>query len=380
MVKSSIIILTFFSLASFAQNGDQCVPAYEFIPFESSAWAKPDPQTGQITLGTYSRISPDGQYVLRSLSGQFLPAVTLMKLSHMNDSVKKASVIETRFSNEAFAVQKTWRFLVDLNKEHHRLENVIQLGKSSKADFKAGVMGFYTTAAELKTVGDITEIRSLSWPSGDEQNQGQGELYNKVYQIKKDANGRYNVLSETNNNYLCRNLKKSEGSTFTLPMISMDGTEFSAMPVNPANGQPSMRIYKIGANNKDCELVDDLKTMASKMIFGYPRQGKKALVVYTAGPVFIYDRDLEANLEITGFPNQVVADAFPGFTVDGRIVFAAHWSDCSSGSCVTRSGYVRVDPYQTPKLLAVGKEKGYANHYPKCITHNDVSAASEWFK
>ena len=378
MVKA-VLILAFIFLRTatvFAQA--KCIPAFEFIPFEDAAWAKPD-ASGRIALGAYSRISPDGQYVLRSLSGQFLSKVTLMKLPEITDSVKKAKVIETSFENEAFAVQNTWRFLVEIGRQHHQLKSVVNSGKQSQSDFKAGVLGFYTTAAEVADQNGVATIRSLSWPN-DDQNNGQGQLYNRVYQVRKDADSKYKVINETGNKYLCNNLQKTEGTVFTLPMLSMDGLEFSAMPINPKDKKPTTRIYRISENNQDCELVDDLGVTVSKLIFGPTIGDKKGLVSYFSGSIYVYDRVLKSHLEIAGFPTTVSADGFPGFTRDGRIVVAAHWNECGTGPCKLQSGYIRIDPYQTTQLRQVNQTKGYENHYPKCITYDDVSAAKNWLK
>lgn len=379
MVKRILILIAiFFQISAVeAQSKSQCIPAFEFIPFEDAAWAKPEAD-GRIALGAYSRISPDGNYVLRSLSGQFLSTVTLMKLPEITDSVKKAKAIETSFDNEAFAVQNTWRFLVEIGRQHHQLNSVVTSGKKSQEDFKAGVSGFYTTAAEINDENGVATIRSLSWPNND--NSGQGQLYNRVYQVSKGIDSKYSVLAETGNKYLCNNLKKTEGTVFTLPMLSMDGREFSAMPVNPKDGQSTTRIYRFSENNADCELVDDLKVTVSKLIFGPMIGDRKGLVSYFAGQIYVYDRILKSHLEISGFPTSVSVDGFPGFTRDGRIVVAAHWNDCNGGQCKTRSGYIRIDPYQTQQLRQVNQTKGYENHYPSCITFDEVAKAKAWLQ
>lgn len=379
MVKRILILVIIFVQVSVveAQMKSQCIPAFEFIPFDDAAtWAKPD-ASGRIDLGAYSRVSPDGQYILRSLSGQFLSTVTVMKLPDIKDSVKKAKAIETSFDNEAFAVQNTWRFLVEINRQHHQLNSVVTSGKQSHSDFKAGVLGFYTTAAEMSDQNGVTTIRSLSWPNND-QNSGQGQLYSRIYQVRKGTDSKYKVVDETGNKYLCNNLRKTEGMIFTLPMLSMDGREFSAMPVNPKDKKPTTRIYRVLENNEDCELVDDLKVTVSKLIFGPTIGDKKGLVSYFAGNIYVYDRILKSHLEISGFPNSVNVDGFPGFTRDGRIVVAAHWNECSSGQCKMRSGYIRIDPYQTTHLRQVNQSKGYENHYPSCITYDEVTIAKEW--
>lgn len=384
-IISGVFLQVGFSQSAGAQN---CVPAFEYIPFAGPDWVKPNPNTGVVDLGTYSRISPDGNYVLRSLSGQFLSSVTLMKLTSVGDKNPKAEAIETRFANEAFAVQGTWRFLVEINRAHHRFSSVVNLGKKSASDFKAGVSGFYATAAEIKGDASRARIRSLSWPSGDMNSgsMGEGQLYNRVFEVEKQTNGEYKVINETGNKYLCANLSGSEGSLFTLPMISVFGDEFSAMPVRPKNGKPSMRIYKIGDNNQDCELVDDLGVAVSKLIFGFPRASGKPYLVYQGAKsndrgagIYVYDRDIKAHFELYGLPKPIVADSFPGFAKDGRVIVAAHWNECAGGACQTQSGYLRIDPYQTDYFVQY-RNTHHGSSIPRCITMDQVSDSEKWMK
>ncbi|MBK9322214.1 MAG: hypothetical protein IPM97_04530 [Bdellovibrionaceae bacterium] len=101
---------------------------------------------------------------------------------------------------------------------------------------------------------------------------------------------------------MCSNIQKTEGRLYSLPMISTDGTEFSALPQSPEDRKVSMRVYKFGADNRSCEKSDDLSVATSKAIFGIAQSGKKAPVVFLSGStvanrpaygIHLYDRDLK---------------------------------------------------------------------------------------
>ncbi len=362
----------------------ECVPAYEYIPFVGTA-ASPE-SDGSVTLGSYSRVSPDGNYVLRSLSGSYLSAVTLMKLSSVGSDKPGSTAIQTPLQVEAFPMMGTWRFLANPSGAYFRFADIVKQGKSARPQFKAGMSGFYTTAAEMSAVdGKRITFRSLSWPQGDATNgtQGQGQLENKITVIEKSSAGTYSVISDSRSQYLCDNLKGSEGTLFTLPMISQDGREFSAMPVMPANRKSSMRIYEFGANHKDCKLTDDLNTLTAKVIFGFPgKYFSKTPVVFRVGStgapgatgVYIYDRTLKRSIEVVGAPSAVSASDFPGLTKDGRVVFSGYWQACNSeGKCKRTAGYVRIDPFQTPLFKKLKQENPErAASWPACILKSDV--------
>lgn len=382
MKSISLILL---SLAFSPLVKANCIPAHEYVPFDGVA-AQPN-ANGSVALGTYARISPDGRYVLRSFSGDHLSRVTLMELKSNDKGQKVARAIETAFDNEAFPVQGSWRFLVDTDGSHHRVSDIVNQGKKSKKQFSGGVQGFYTTAAEMAGNGtnEIT-IRSLSWPnnSRDVGQQGTGELFNKIVTIKKNPNGSYEKIKEEGAFYLCHNLRKTEGTVYSLPMISSDGTEFAAMPQNPSVGKPSIKIYKFGANNKDCEVVEDLQVPTAKVIFGPPQKGKKAPLVFLSSSfqgnqpvtgIHLYDRDLKKMFYVGDPEKAVNPDSFPGMTKDGRVIYGATWKSCESGTCKEKTGYVIADPYQSQDMQNFREvSPQLAKNLKKCITEEEVKA------
>jgi hypothetical protein len=71
----------------------------------------------------------------------------------------------------------------------------------------------------------------------------------------------------------------------------------------------------------------------------------------------------------------VTASAFPGFSRDGRIIYAATWKRCNGASereCAQEAGYVVADPYQSNAY----KAQLLQNKLPptkSCITVQDVA-------
>lgn len=374
----TLLILTTFSLLNVA-NASTCVPAHEYFPFEGKLAVKND--QGEMVLGMYSRMSPDGKYVLRSFSGQGLSNVTLMELVRGEKNSVKA--YETPMKNEAFPVQGSWRYLVDIGGEHYKLSDIIKYQKKADKQFKGGITGFYTVAAELPGGnGSNHKIRSLSWPTDNAENQGVGVLSNRVITAGLNKNGVASKIDNGSTNYMCANLRSSDGQIMSLPMISMDGSEFASQPQNPKDSEPSMRVYRFGADNKSCEKVQDLKVAVAKVIFSRPELN--AVLFYASGAldnrgngIYFFDRDVKKTFTLDDPEKKVRADSFPGFTNDGRIVYGAHWKDCDDKGCTEKAGYVVSDPYQSQDIRDF--KDGFPEQgkkFKECITKEEVDANS----
>lgn len=376
-MKIQLLLMSMiFAYKGFAQE-TSCVPAHEYFPFEGKWVSKND--SGDTELGMYSRISPDGRYILRSFSGRKVSQVTLMEL--VRGEKNSVKLYETPMKNEAFPVQGSWRYLVDVGGQHYKLTDIKQFQKKAKEQFKGGISGFYTVAAELP--GGTTKshkIRSLSWPTDNADNQGVGVLSNKIITVSINEKGNAEKTDSSSTNYMCSNLRSSDGQIMSLPMISPDGQEFSSMPQNPKDSEPSMRIYRIDEDQKSCTKVQDLKVVAAKLIFS----GKETnAVLFYAGSslsnrgngIHFYDRDVKKTFTLDDPQKKVHADSFPGYTHDGRIVYAAHWEDCSTGVCKSQSGYVVSDPHQSEDVINFGKENpASAGKFKKCITSEEVKS------
>ncbi|MBY0416357.1 MAG: hypothetical protein K2Q18_19435, partial [Bdellovibrionales bacterium] len=183
--------------------------------------------------------------------------------------------------------------------------------------------------------------------------------------------------------YMCKNLNSTDGQTMSLPMISLDGSEFSSMPQNPKDSEVSMRIYKFGADDKSCIKADDLKVIAAKIIFSGPELN--SVLFYASGAmgnkgngIYFFDRDVKKIFSLEDENKRVHADSFPGFTKDGRILYGATWQDCGEKGCSDKAGYVISDPYQSSDIKEfksidpVGGKK-----FKECITTEEVQKSTD---
>ena len=390
-----------------SQAAQQCIPQNQFIALDPALAGLND--ENQVALGAYERISPDGRYVLRSYSGKKLSAVSLVELpappglSAMAGQVSRQRILSTPFSNEAFPVQGSWRYLVDTNGDHYTFSSILGDKYVGKVVFSGGMDGFYAAASEVggsypARNAQPVNIRSLSWPnanaasSATENRQGEGMLTARTLTV--DAL-KQSVVADTNRVNLCLNRLAQDGSMYALPMISVDGLEFAALPQNPISGVPTMRIFEFGSDGKQCVPSGQFTLQSGKVIFGFSSKEKKhADVAYEyRGQIWWVQRDNSAKslqaLNLAPWENpaaiatktqptykDVTASAFPGFTRDGRVIYAANWRRCESAidsRCTQEGGYVVADPYQSNafrnELL-----KSNAKAPKSCITMQDVAS------
>lgn len=365
---------------------NKCIAPITYLPLDSESVGKD--ANGLAALGTYERISPDGRFILRSYSGAQLGRVSLIELpKREGDSIK---VYRTPFSNEAFPVQGTWRYLVDVNGDHYRFAEVLKRQASALPLFRAGMTGFYAAASELHAKSAAQHpfqsiyIRSLSWPQGaDPDTQGVGPLQIETVEVWDDGQ-RAHVRQTSGQQYICTRRKSTDGGVYALPMISMDGKAFSAIPQIPASGPPSMRVYSLNSDamskEHPCELQADLGFSPGKAVFGFAASAEEYWLTYSdLGHVYFYDAGLKQTFRLDHGRYGVLASAFPGFTRDGRVVYGATWRDCAdSQQCGERAGYVVVDPLQSRSYRTYWESKRSAP--PRaCITQSDVRREQERF-
>ena len=386
-LKAVALVLSSGLGAAGASTSDsaQCIPSISYLALDPEVAGADD--KGLPVLGGYERISPDGRFVLRSYSGGQLGQVSLIELPPpgTNEPIRTHP---TPLSNEAFPVQGSWRYLVDVSGQHYRFAEVLTQGRAARPLFRGGMNGFYAVAAEMspvavdassdgKDAGKDVYIRSLSWPQGGNvDDQGVGPLQLETLRVRDDGDTA-RVVSSTGGRYICRNRTAVDGASFALPMLSVDGTEFSAVPQAPRQGQPSMRIYSLAteplAAAQPCELVQDLGQTVSKSVFGFATGTASPWLTYSdVGSVYIHDRQLQRSFRLDRARDHVVASAFPGLTRDGRVIYAATWRDCAERTrCPKRAGYVVVDPYQNSEYRAYWQARGQPA--PKtCITQAEV--------
>ena len=398
----------------------QCIPQNQFIALDPQLAGLDDDQ--QVALGAYERISPDGRYVLRSFSGKKLSAVSLVELhgppglTAIKGQVSRQRITSTPLLNEAFPVQGTWRYLVDTNGDHYTFNSILSnkyAGYRStysiaKPIFSGGMDGFYAAAAEVGSAYPMrnnkpVQIRSLSWPNANGGNantadqQGIGMLTSRTITVDAAVNttSAERISSDTGRINHCLSRASQDGSMYALPMISVDGREFAALPQNPISGVPTMRIFSFGADGKQCEPTGQFTLQSGKVIFGFTSAAKKhADVAYEyRGQVWWVQRDdgvkpqLPLNLAPWEDPKlmpskanpaykDVTANAFPGFTRDGRVIYAANWKRCEgpnmSKDCTQEGGYVVSDPYQSNAYRNFNHQNK-ATAAKSCITLQEVA-------
>jgi hypothetical protein len=369
-----------------SSSPQQCIPQNQYIALDPALAGLND--DNQVALGAYERISPDGRYVMRSYSGKNLSAVSLVELpgppglTAIKGQVSRQKIMSTPFSNEAFPVQGSWRYLVDTNGDHYTFNSILgnkDAGKSTgKPQFSGGMVGFYAAAAEVdgsypQRDGKPVVIRSLSWPNAnasssvDTNRQGEGMLTSRSITVDPQ---KQRITADSSRVNLCLNRLAQDGAMYALPMISVDGQEFAALPQNPVAGVPTMRIFSFGADGKQCEPGGQFTLQSGKVIFGFSSKAKKhADVAYEyRGQVWWVQRnngvkpELPLNLAPWEDPTfvaskakpaykDVTASAFPGFTRDGRVIYAANWKRCEGSNmvkdCTQEGGYVVSDPFQS---------------------------------
>ena len=403
---------------------EQCIPANTFAELPAALAGTQTDAYGKTTvaLGSYERISPDGRFVLRSFSGARLGDVSLIELSSAGKAV---AAHDTPLSNEAFPVQGSWRYVVDVNGDHYTFSSLLRNNSRgnrrvepfAKPVFRGGMTGFYAAAAELpvdvaRSRSGHVRIRSMSWPntSGDSETQGQGALVARTIEVET---ARQRITADSGFVNLCNERVREDGPLYALPMISVDGLEFAALPQTPVQGEPTMRIFSFGdpiaqsspglppkqadLKKLGCTPKAAFTFSSGKTIFGHPQtaadgtqrpgdvayeyQSQVWWVHRGAGMGAGTDTAAQGGgqrFNIAPYYDSprtlLLASAFPGITKDGRVIYGATLKDCPadpSQPCADKAGYVISDPYQSNAYQAfLRQHKGPARR--QCITHGDV--------
>jgi hypothetical protein len=364
-----------------------CIAANQFIELPASLAGTQTDAYGKssVALGSYERVSPDGRFVLRSFSGARLGEVSLLELPAPGAGEAVLKAYRTPLQNEAFPVQGSWRYLINPNGEHYPLAQVLANQTRARPVLRAGMTGFYAAASELPSdkSGHI-KIRSFSWPNanGNSKQQGQGAL--SVQTVEIDTT-RARVVQDSGAQVICTQRVREDGPYYALPMISVDGQEFAALPQTPVQGQPTMRIFGFGPSGNGCEPRAAFEFSSGKTIFGYPsKTGAGADLAYEyKSQVWWYSRELGQAFNLAPYfakPEQhtLLASAFPGITRDGRVVYAATWKNCEASPCVEKAGYVIADPFQSNGYQNFLRQyKGGARR--ECVSPQDVAREREAF-
>jgi hypothetical protein len=368
-----------------------CVAANEFIELPPTLAGLQTDAYGKtsVALGSYERVSPDGRFVLRSFSGARLGEVSLMELPAPGAGNSVVKAFRTPLQNEAFPVQGTWRYLVNPNGDHYPLAQVLAQQQRARPVFRAGMTGFYAAASELPgSKSGHVRIRSFSWPNanGNDKTQGQGAL--SVQTVEVDV-ARSRVTQDSGAQTICQKRVREDGPFYSLPMISVDGEEFAALPQTPVQGQATMRIFGFGERGTGCEARTAFTFSTGKTIFGYPSKASAGtntgadLAYEYKSQVWWYSRETGQAFNLAPYfakpeQHQLLASAFPGVTRDGRIIYAATWKNCETTPCTEKAGYVIADPYQSNAYQNFLRQyKGSARR--ECVATQDVTREREAF-
>ncbi len=370
---STLVVCSAASLAA-AQS---CIAPVEYIA--------QDEDVADVKLGSYERVSPDGRYILRSFSGSRLGEVVLAELVDTPPG-KRIVYHATPLNNEAFPVQGSWRYLVNTNGDHYLLKDVLEYGVKAKPKFRGGMTGFYAAAAELPSTREgEARIRSFSWPNNASHASSQGVGALSVRTLTVDT-ASHRITADTGAQFICKERRSIDGTQYGLPMISVDGTEFSAVPQSPRVGEQTMRVYSFGSdiNSPKCEQRADLQFASGKATFGFPQAGDaKAdaktdtksgtdLVFEYRGDVWWYVSALKESFNLADYKQTALVGAFPGITKDGRVIVASTWLEggqaCKAAlpnasaprECKKRNGYAIIDPYQSAAYRNYLAEKNIA--------------------
>ena len=395
-----------------ANQTNQCIPANTFTELPASIAGTQTDAYGvtRVALGSYERISPDGRFVLRSFSGGRLGEVSLIELNAAGQAV---AAYDTPLSNEAFPVQGTWRYLVDVNGDHYTFSSILRNSSQSKSRnkpvFKGGMVGFYAAASELPRsatdkLGHV-RIRSMSWPNpSNSEMQGEGALMARTLEVDTTTQ---RIVADSGSAFLCRNRIAQDGPMYALPMISVNGLEFAALPQTPVQGEQTMRIFGFGPSGTGCEPRATFNYSSGKTIFGFAPstpvlQSTPALQstpsandTSAANVAYEYRSQVwwvhrSANggagqrFNIAPYydnPRTLLrASTFPGITRDGRVIYGATLKDCpadASKPCADKVGYVTTDPYQSNAYQQFLQSSGAtraATLRKQCITHGDIAS------
>ena len=390
------------SPAIVAASGNACVAANQFVRLPPELAGRD--LTQAVALGAYERISPDGRFILRSYSGKDLSTVSIMELPAPTSSDNKApasvvAITQTPLSNEAFPVQGSWRYIVDTNGQHYSFGDLLKRQKQATPYFQGGMSGFYAAAAEVDSTypspsQNPVQIRSLSWPnpSADGDTVGEGMLTSRTITIEPRQN---RLMADSGRVNLCLGRAGIDGSLYSLPMISVDGQFYSALPQRPVNNVATMRIFGFGADGKQCTAEQQFTSPSGKVTFGFaPQKPATAsqpahadLVYEYRGQAWWYDSASANALNLAPvedrptdpkepYRRKIIASAFPGLTRDGRVIYAATWQLCKGDVCTDEGGYVVSDPYQSnayQQQLASRQVRQSGAAQPRsCITPGDV--------
>lgn len=322
-----------------------CITPIKFVPYP----------TKFKDIGRYQRVHPSGQYLLHSSMdyshhpdhrGEVgVSPVVIFDIKHLSIG-GQARYIETPMLNETYPLMTDWSIFAspDHRKDGMRYYSFSEIKKKGiAADFDFNDKDhnqYYHSIGELSSSGDkkVIRVTLLSRKT-------------KEYELTL-KNGRIVDHRELRSGSICDNIYESKADTFWAPVLSMKGDEIVTFKYENVHAikPSSLYIFKI-KEDYTCEIEDHIDFQTSKAQFSYPVEGKKGSITFL-GPftrygenyvslVYLYDRDTKQLKALTK-GDEYNNIGFPGFTVDGRVIFPACKKIGNNDFC----GAVVVDPNQ----------------------------------
>jgi hypothetical protein len=350
--------------AALAKAQDVCPPLREFYQL-------PDDYPG----GKYSRISPDGRFILQTTDSAEGPRTFLLQLPQIPSDSTEVKILPLPLNDEAYPVEPTWNWIASPNHEqrttmqYFRMEKLLRDGMKATPDFADSTHNqFYHSAAEYAP-GKIRVLLYENRRVRDykvEESFSLSRLGTKTYKfsplksgtlchnlIPEDKANRIKVVREkyfdlmwtiqkfTNElqkqwfqmtlEKLYEDLVELTGiGDFHEPILSKTGQEVAAFTVSEGRG--SLKLFSI-KDDFSCELKEDLGYMTSKANFSY--SGDR--IVFTGGVAFgnfagsgvelrpgvhIYNRQTKETFKVSDpLDSQLIS--YPGFTQDGRVIYGS---------------------------------------------------------
>ena len=346
------LLLPMIMNLTWAEKPSWCTsPTHRFIPLsdklELIIKARMDEKTGILYGGSpkYIRVHPSGNFVLASLDDGTAVLIDLR-------DKENPKIIETPLRNEAAAVEPNWEFLsspyAEGGMEYYAFDDVLKNGKAAKVVFSDRRHNeYYQSSAEVPG-SKVNERKFVTLLFST--------LSAREYTIKKVAEGKYKTTTGKVS-YLCENVQ----SNLIQPNISKDARFVAANEMDPKGQMRGIggAVILKRLPNGHCQIEDRVGFATGKMNFSHPQPGHKGFTAFSVNQTsqsssgdmsmedtaFLYDRETK-EMRLLSRPWEETSAQFPGFTKDGRVIYAAGRGD--------KAGLVIVDPKDLPKVPKEG--------------------------
>jgi hypothetical protein len=355
------IVLSIILLGALHSMAVNCIPEREFVEFPHG--------------GKYHRIHPSGNYILYSDSSGINksdPEVFIADISTRDASGKRiVKKIPTKMGFEAYPLEPSWEFITtaarstsntrDIGLSFYRFSDLIKRDSTNFNDLEPEMKDpsrgdIYHSIVEIKKDGKVTKYLKTNYhdtlmeeyevstgangkkdlkklPHGQfckNLTETHADNYNKLRKKKDELENQLRHATSANAGQIKRDLAKVEiefsdarnVAELATPILSKDGKYIATKYGNPH----TIKVYELSGNG-NCNLVKDTGYDGSKVSFSYPEQGKLPKIVFTnsnaqtgVGQVLHYDLQSDKVHKLSG--NDNTFQYLPGFTADGRVIYA----------------------------------------------------------